>query len=83
MVHIYLFKKKVFFTSDWFDLYYKFNIQGLNDLIECGNKKFSSSESLFYETPTIEDVRPHDGIKKFRSEVYSTAFVLIIISFLL
>ncbi|KAK9118702.1 hypothetical protein Scep_016795 [Stephania cephalantha] len=41
-----------------------------------GGKKSSSSssKSLFYEAPlgySIEDVRPHGGIKKFRSAAYS------------
>ncbi|PRQ53208.1 putative S-adenosyl-l-methionine decarboxylase leader peptide [Rosa chinensis] len=40
-----------------------------------GKKKSSSSNSsLFYEAPlgySIEDVRPHGGIKKFRSAAYS------------
>lgn len=42
-----------------------------------GKKKSSSSsssKSLFYEAPlgySIEDVRPHGGIKKFRSAAYS------------
>ena len=48
---------------------------GLNDLMETkGGKKSSSSKSLFYEAPlgySIEDVRPHGGIKKFRSAAYS------------
>lgn len=49
---------------------------GLNDLMESkvGKKKSSSSKSLLYEAPldyTIEDVRPHGGIKKFRSAAYS------------
>ncbi|KAK4417532.1 hypothetical protein Salat_2165900 [Sesamum alatum] len=48
----------------------------LNDLMESkgGKKKSSSSKSLFYEAPlgySIEDVRPHGGIKKFRSAAYS------------
>lgn len=47
----------------------------LNDLMESkGGKKKSSSSSLFYEAPlgySIEDVRPHGGIKKFRSAAYS------------
>ncbi|KAH6774647.1 hypothetical protein C2S51_013051, partial [Perilla frutescens var. frutescens] len=48
----------------------------LNDLMESkgGKKKSSSSNSLFYEAPlgySIEDVRPHGGIKKFRSAAYS------------
>lgn len=40
-----------------------------------GKKKSSSSKSpLCYEAPlgySIEDVRPHGGIKKFRSAAYS------------
>nr|ABD96953.1 hypothetical protein [Tarenaya spinosa] len=39
-----------------------------------GKKKSSSSKTLFYEAPlgySIEDVRPHGGIKKFRSAAYS------------
>lgn len=44
-----------------------------------GKKKSSSSsssskKSLFYEAPlgySIEDIRPHGGIKKFRSAAYS------------
>ncbi|XVE71981.1 hypothetical protein DITRI_Ditri11bG0001800 [Diplodiscus trichospermus] len=54
----------------------------LNDLMESkgGKKKSSSSRSSssskfsFYEAPlgySIEDVRPHGGIKKFRSAAYS------------
>ncbi|KAF8365159.1 hypothetical protein HHK36_032848 [Tetracentron sinense] len=47
----------------------------LNDLMESkGGKKKSSSKSLFYEAPlgySIEDIRPHGGIKKFRSAAYS------------
>ncbi|XVF71072.1 hypothetical protein PTKIN_Ptkin12aG0005400 [Pterospermum kingtungense] len=56
----------------------------LNDLMESkgGKKKSSSSsssssssnKSFFYEAPlgySIEDVRPHGGIKKFRSAAYS------------
>ncbi|KAL6961058.1 hypothetical protein U1Q18_038821 [Sarracenia purpurea var. burkii] len=48
----------------------------LNDLMESkgGKKKSSSSKSLLYEAPlgySIEDVRPHGGIKKFRSAAYS------------
>ncbi|KAK9271594.1 hypothetical protein L1049_001956 [Liquidambar formosana] len=48
----------------------------LNDLMESkgGKKKSSSSKSLFYEAPlgySIEDLRPHGGIKKFRSAAYS------------
>ena len=41
-----------------------------------GKKKSSSSKSLFYEAPlgySIEDVRPNDGIKKFRSAAYCNA----------
>ncbi|KAF2313723.1 hypothetical protein GH714_012992 [Hevea brasiliensis] len=50
--------------------------QRLNDLMESkgGKKKSSSSKSLFYEAPlgySIEDVRPHGGIKKFRTAAYS------------
>ncbi|CAK9134048.1 unnamed protein product [Ilex paraguariensis] len=49
---------------------------GLDDLMESkgGKNKSSSSKSLFYEVPlgySIEDVRPHGGIKKFRSAAYS------------
>ncbi|GMP28532.1 hypothetical protein CsSME_00004034 [Camellia sinensis var. sinensis] len=45
---------------------------GLDVLMETkgGKKKSSSSKSLFYEAPlgySIEDLRPHGGIKKFRS----------------
>ncbi|KAF2282759.1 hypothetical protein GH714_043168 [Hevea brasiliensis] len=52
------------------------NRQRLNDLMESkgGKKKSSSSKSLFYEAPlgySIEDVRPHGGIKKFRTAAYS------------
>lgn len=39
-----------------------------------GGKKKSSSSKSFYEAPlgySIEDVRPHGGIKKFRSAAYS------------
>ncbi|KAH1238560.1 hypothetical protein GmHk_08G023203 [Glycine max] len=48
----------------------------LNDLMESkgGKKKSSSSKSFLYEAPLdyiIEDVRPHGGIKKFRSAAYS------------
>ncbi|KAF2313725.1 hypothetical protein GH714_012974 [Hevea brasiliensis] len=51
-------------------------LQRLNDLMESkgGKKKSSSSKSLFYEAPlgySIEDVRPHGGIKKFRTAAYS------------
>ncbi|KAL4313266.1 hypothetical protein GQ457_01G050870 [Hibiscus cannabinus] len=54
-----------------------FTLKRLNDLMETkGGKKIksSSSRSLFYEAPlgySIEDVRPHGGIKKFRSAAYS------------
>ncbi|KAL6961074.1 S-adenosylmethionine decarboxylase proenzyme [Sarracenia purpurea var. burkii] len=46
----------------------------LNDLMESkgGKKKSSSSKSLFYEAPlgySIEDVRPHGGIMKFRGKM--------------
>lgn len=51
----------------------------LNELMESkgGKKKSSSSsssKSFLYEAPlgySIEDVRPHGGIKKFRSAAYS------------
>ncbi|KAJ9564277.1 hypothetical protein OSB04_000243 [Centaurea solstitialis] len=48
----------------------------LNVLMESksGKKKSSSSKSLFYEAPLgygIEDVRPHGGLKKFKSAAYS------------
>lgn len=39
-----------------------------------GGKKKSSSSSLQYEAPlgySIEDVRPHGGVKKFQSAAYS------------
>ncbi|ERN07116.1 hypothetical protein AMTR_s00019p00109600 [Amborella trichopoda] len=39
-----------------------------------GLKKKSSSNSRFYEAPlgySIEDVRPHGGIEKFRTAAYS------------
>ncbi|KAJ8461380.1 hypothetical protein OPV22_034306 [Ensete ventricosum] len=39
-----------------------------------GKKKSSSSNSLDYEAPlgySIEDIRPHGGIKKFQSAAYS------------
>lgn len=53
-----------------------FSQEGVNELMESkgGKKKSSSSKSLLYEAPldyTIEDVRPHGGIKKFRSAAYS------------
>lgn len=49
---------------------------GVNVLMESkgGKKKSSSSSSLQYEVPlgySIEDVRPHGGIKKFQSAAYS------------
>ena len=56
------------------------DVLAANDLMESkgGKKKSSSSssssKSLFYEAPlgySIEDVRPHGGIKKFRSAAYS------------
>ncbi|KAH0459531.1 hypothetical protein IEQ34_012345 [Dendrobium chrysotoxum] len=47
----------------------------LNVLMESkGGKKKSSSNSLQYEVPlgySIEDVRPHGGVKKFQSAAYS------------
>ncbi|KAI6670462.1 hypothetical protein NL676_005347 [Syzygium grande] len=54
----------------------RFGSEKLNELMESkgGKKKSSSSKSLFYEAPlgySIEDVRPHGGIKKFRSAAYS------------
>ncbi|KAA3471467.1 S-adenosylmethionine decarboxylase uORF [Gossypium australe] len=82
-----LFKLWVFYTSvdlnlNWFYLKGSkggvFYIERLNDLMETkGGKKTksnSSSKSFFYEAPlgySIEDVRPHGGIKKFRSAAYS------------
>ncbi|KAL2499805.1 S-adenosyl-L-methionine decarboxylase leader peptide [Abeliophyllum distichum] len=53
-----------------------FQFLRLNDLMESkgGKKKSSNSKSLFYEAPlgySIEDIRPHGGIKKFRSAAYS------------
>ncbi|KAL1322948.1 hypothetical protein AAHE18_04G224400 [Arachis hypogaea] len=39
-----------------------------------GGKKKSSSSKTLYEAPLdyiIEDVRPHGGIKKFRTAAYS------------
>ncbi|KAK4393250.1 hypothetical protein Sango_1795800 [Sesamum angolense] len=66
------------YSLTWFlSLSLILNDQGkLNDLMESkgGKKKSSSSKSLFYEAPlgySIEDVRPHGGIKKFRSAAYS------------
>ncbi|URD93321.1 S-adenosyl-l-methionine decarboxylase leader peptide [Musa troglodytarum] len=51
---------------------------GANVLMEfkAGKKQFSSSSSssLQYEVPlgyTVEDVRPHGGIRKFQSAAYS------------
>ncbi|CAJ1836738.1 unnamed protein product [Sphenostylis stenocarpa] len=51
-------------------------IKGLNDLMELkgGKTKSCSNKSFLYEAPLdyiIEDVRPHGGIKKFRSAAYS------------
>ncbi|KAK6152702.1 hypothetical protein DH2020_012341 [Rehmannia glutinosa] len=48
----------------------------LNELMESkgGKKKSSSSKSLSYEAPlgySIEDIRPHGGIKKFKFAAYS------------
>ncbi|PKA57594.1 S-adenosylmethionine decarboxylase [Apostasia shenzhenica] len=43
-----------------------------------GGKK-SSSSSLMYEVPlgySIEDVRPHGGVKKFQSAAYSNVINL-------
>lgn len=53
-----------------------FDVAGrLNVLMESkGGKKKSSSNSLQYEAPlgySIEDVRPHGGVKKFQSAAYS------------
>ncbi|KAI9153174.1 hypothetical protein LWI28_007191 [Acer negundo] len=53
-----------------------FGKKGLDELMESkgGKKNSSSSKSLLYEAPlgySIEDVRPHGGIKKFRSAAYS------------
>ncbi|KAK2984303.1 hypothetical protein RJ640_026526 [Escallonia rubra] len=51
------------------------HIRRLNVLMESkGGKKKSSSSKSFYEAPlgySIEDIRPHGGIKKFRSAAYS------------
>ncbi|KAK0586003.1 hypothetical protein LWI29_037700 [Acer saccharum] len=52
------------------------SMKGLDELMESkgGKKNSSSSKSLLYEAPlgySIEDVRPHGGIKKFRSAAYS------------
>lgn len=70
-------KEKVFLGVDWFTDFLHF-VFIANDLMESkgGKKKSSSSssKSLFYEAPlgySIEDVRPHGGIKKFRSAAYS------------
>ncbi|KAE9590290.1 putative S-adenosyl-l-methionine decarboxylase leader peptide [Lupinus albus] len=51
-----------------------------------GGKKKSSSSSkcLVYEAPLgyiIEDIRPHGGIKKFRSAAYSNVISYYYISF--
>lgn len=48
----------------------------MNELMESkgGKKDSSSSKSFLYEAPLdyiIEEVRPHGGIKKFRSAAYS------------
>ncbi|KAG6491317.1 hypothetical protein ZIOFF_052655 [Zingiber officinale] len=47
----------------------------VDELMESkGGKKSSSGNSLQYEAPlgySIEDVRPHGGIKKFQSAAYS------------
>ncbi|KAL4181978.1 hypothetical protein AMTRI_Chr12g273690 [Amborella trichopoda] len=50
--------------------------RSLNVVMESkgGLKKKSSSNSRFYEAPlgySIEDVRPHGGIEKFRTAAYS------------
>jgi len=45
-----------------------------------GGKKNSSSSKSFYEAPLgygIEDVRPHGGIRKFRSAAYSNVSSII------
>lgn len=47
--------------------------------IKGGKKKSSSNSSLQYEAPlgySIEDVRPHGGIQKFRSAAYSNVRIL-------
>lgn len=49
-----------------------------------GKKKSSSSKTLFYEAPLgygIEDVRPHGGIKKFRSAAYSNVSISLLAYF--
>ncbi|WOK94046.1 S-adenosylmethionine decarboxylase [Canna indica] len=46
----------------------------VNELMESKAGKKSSNSSLQYEAPlgySIEDVRPHGGIKKFQSAAYS------------
>nr|KYP76492.1 hypothetical protein KK1_020737 [Cajanus cajan] len=51
-----------------------------------GKKKCSSSKSLLYEAPLdyiIEDVRPHGGIKKFRSAAYSNVIFSLILFLLM
>ncbi|QHO10058.1 uncharacterized protein DS421_14g486560 [Arachis hypogaea] len=49
--------------------------KSVNELMESkGGKKKSSSSKTLYEAPLdyiIEDVRPHGGIKKFRTAAYS------------
>ncbi|KAK7340766.1 hypothetical protein VNO77_21479 [Canavalia gladiata] len=49
-------------------------IRCLDEVMELKGGKNSSSKSCLYEAPLgyiIEDVRPHGGIKKFRSPAYS------------
>lgn len=52
----------------------------LNELMESKGGKKKSSSRTFYEAPlgySIEDVRPHGGIKKFKSAAYSNVrFIL-------
>ncbi|KAL8118593.1 hypothetical protein AgCh_016200 [Apium graveolens] len=46
----------------------------LYDLMETKGGRKKSSSTIFYEAPlgySIEDVRPHGGIKKFKSAAYS------------
>ncbi|MED6168787.1 hypothetical protein PIB30_014305 [Stylosanthes scabra] len=49
--------------------------KGVNEVMESkGGKKKCNSGKTLYEAPLdyiIEDVRPHGGIKKFRSAAYS------------
>lgn len=57
-----------------------------NDLMETkgGKKKSSSSKTLFYEAPLgygIEDVRPHGGIKKFKSAAYSNVSISLLVHY--